>query len=249
MTAAAQVAIRVIFRKAGVLVCQPGGVTALILILRRNTSVGIMGRGRPADGRVKLMEGSERLEETVREAASPDVPPGATDGRRELTIVVLTIVVFAGLALLASSRTWTAEVGPDQIVNAMRDRTGAERLPALPALALVALAGAGALVACRGRARTAVSVLVVLSGLGIAALVLGSIRGAEGGPFSWPSLAFVSGIMITGMGLRALLHGSRYPSMGTRYEREARRAGGTADDDLWTAIDRGEDPTRDPRRD
>jgi hypothetical protein len=163
-------------------------------------------------------------------------------GRRELTIVVLTTAVSAGVVLFAASRLWVVQAVGDQPIGMVADRTGAELTPALPALAVVALAGAGALVASRGWARGAVSVLLLLSGLGIAVLAGGHLADLNGRRALWPAVVLIGGIMIGGMGLRALLCHRSYPSMGTRYERAAREQ---SDPDLWAAIDRGDDPTRD----
>jgi hypothetical protein len=168
--------------------------------------------------------------------------PGSASGRRELTIVVLTIAAAAGLVLFAVSRTWAVEAVGDRPVGMVADQTGSELTPALPALAVVALAGAGALVASRGWARAAVSVLLMVSGLGIAVLAGGHLADLDGRRALWPALALVVGGVIAVMGLRALLCGRSYPSMGTRYERAAREP---VEGDLWAAIDRGEDPTRD----
>jgi hypothetical protein len=55
-------------------------------------------------------------------------------------------------------------------------------------------------------------------------------------------VALVGGAVVALTGLRAVLRGGRYPSMGTRYERAERAP---VEGDLWAAIDRGEDPTRD----
>jgi len=167
---------------------------------------------------------------------------GPTGGRRELTIVVLVTAAAAGLVLLAASRTWVVEAVGDRPVGMIADQTGAELTPALPALAIVALAGAGAVVASRGWARAAVSVLLMLSGLGIAVLAGSHLADLDGRRALWPLVAFIGGGVVAGSGLRALLRGRSYPSMGTRYERAARAP---VEGDLWAAIDRGEDPTRD----
>jgi hypothetical protein len=178
----------------------------------------------------------------VDEADSTGGRSASTGGRRELTIVVLATAVAAGLVLFAVSRTWVVEAVGDRPLGMVAHRTGGELTPALPALAIVALAGAGALVASRGWARAAVSVLLLLSGLGIAVLAGAHLADLDGRRAVWPTLAFIGGGLITAAGVRALLCGRSYPSMGTRYERAAREP---VEGDLWAAIDRGEDPTRD----
>jgi hypothetical protein len=156
--------------------------------------------------------------------------------------VVLAIALAAGLVLFAASRKWVVVAVGDQPVGMKADQTGAETIPALPALAIVALAGAGALVASRGWARAAVSVLLMVSGLGIAVLAGGQLADLDGRRALWPAVALVGGAVVALAGLRAVLRGRHYPSMGTRYERADRAP---VEGDLWAAIDRGEDPTRD----
>ncbi|MGW0608536.1 TIGR02234 family membrane protein [Streptomyces sp. NPDC002644] len=117
--------------------------------------------------------------------------------------------------------------------------------------ALLALCGAGTLAAA----------LLGASDRGAldekAALVSGDATAAVSGlsHTSWPYVAAVGGALILTAGLLALWRGSRWPGMSSRYERGAgvprpRRAGGAAapadaerPEDLWKALDRGEDPT------
>ena len=105
--------------------------------------------------------------------------------RRGLTTAVLACVVGAGLALFAATRTWTTTTQrqapplPAKLV----DHTGASLIGWLPALALVGLAGAGALLATRGRVRTIIGLLLVLVGLGV---VAGAIDGLDLAAGAWP---------------------------------------------------------------
>jgi Tryptophan-associated transmembrane protein (Trp_oprn_chp) len=95
------------------------------------------------------------------------------------------------------------------------------------AVSLVVLAGAGALLAARGLWRRLVAIAVLLAGLG---LVAGGTTIAVGGA-----------IMVAAGGLLAFLTANAWPAMGGRYERATPAQTGTTD--LWTALDRGEDPT------
>ncbi|HEX6497545.1 MAG TPA: Trp biosynthesis-associated membrane protein [Micromonosporaceae bacterium] len=170
-------------------------------------------------------------------------------GRRELTYTVLGCLVGAGLALLSASRTWSVEVTarPAPLPPLRQPHTGAALAAWLPALALVALAGAGALLATRRSGRVAVGILLVLCGLGIAAgggYGLAEVPGASAG---WPVVALLGGVLVVAAGLVATAHGRRWPSMGGRYERDAGSGStgrGGGERDAWDALDRGEDPTR-----
>ncbi|MFJ8665876.1 TIGR02234 family membrane protein [Streptomyces sp. NPDC093600] len=75
---------------------------------------------------------------------------------------------------------------------------------------------------------------------------------------AWPYVTAAGALLILLAGLLALRYGSGWPAMGGRYERQggtraARPAGATTrpggggpdrPEDLWKALDRGEDPTR-----
>ncbi|MEU0221373.1 TIGR02234 family membrane protein, partial [Streptomyces sp. NPDC006265] len=68
---------------------------------------------------------------------------------------------------------------------------------------------------------------------------------------AWPYVAVVGGVLILVAGLLALRYGRLWPAMSGRYERGAtpqpRRKAPAVDpdrpEDLWKALDRGEDPT------
>jgi predicted histidine transporter YuiF (NhaC family) len=93
---------------------------------------------------------------------------------------------------------------------------------------LVALAAGGALLATKGRARRLVAFTIVVAGI---ALCLGG-----------NSMAIMSGVLVTVGGGIAFATCPTWPVMGIRFE----RAPVTDDLDIWSALDRGEDPTRDP---
>ncbi|MEH1099332.1 Trp biosynthesis-associated membrane protein [Micromonospora sp. CPCC 205561] len=181
-------------------------------------------------------------------------------GRRELTYAVLLCVAGAGLALWASTRTWAVELTarPTPLPPVRDARTGAGLLPWLPALALVGLAGGGAVLATRDRARRLLGGL--LCGLG-AAVALGGGYGlvaAFDGTVSrhWPALCLLGGVLAGVGGLLTALRGRGWPAMGARYERrppegdarpvppgEGGRVTGRQTTEAWDALDRGEDPT------
>ncbi|NYE40247.1 putative membrane protein (TIGR02234 family) [Streptomyces fulvorobeus] len=203
-----------------------------------------------------------------RAATAPD----SAGNRRSLAAALLLGAAGSTVVLLASGQTWAkgeAAVGGGTLPLTAEGQevTG---LPA--ALAVVALAALVAVFAVRGAGRVLVAGLLALSGLG-AALSAGS-GGSDSAALdekaaqttgntsatidalthtAWPYVTAAGGLLILLAGLLALRHGSRWPTMSGRYERDGsprpRRAALTAPDpdrpeDLWKALDRGEDPTR-----
>jgi hypothetical protein len=123
--------------------------------------------------------------------------------------------------------------------------TGSAMYPWLPTIALVALAGAGALLASRGLARTAVGVLLVACGGGLA--VTGGIA-ATSAPRVWPLVCVLGGSLITAGGAVAAVRGRSWPGLGASYEHAATPLPATDVDgpaavQAWDALDRGDDPT------
>ncbi|MFJ8008749.1 TIGR02234 family membrane protein [Streptomyces fagopyri] len=198
------------------------------------------------------------------EAAGP-----ARAGRRSLGIALLCGALGAAVALLATRRNWaqgTATVagGPFPLTVRGSDVTG---VPA--ALAVVGLAALVAVFAVRRSGRLLVSALLALSGAGtVVAAVLGAgddsaldekAASASGDTAAtadalshtgWPYVAAAGGVLILLAGLLALRYGRLWPAMSGRYERDGtprpRKAGPVDPDrpeDLWKALDRGEDPT------
>jgi tryptophan-associated transmembrane protein len=172
-------------------------------------------------------------------------------GRRELALTVAECAAGALVALLATSRTWRVVAGAGAVPLPSQKVTGAGVLPWAPAVALVGLAGAGALLAVRDRARVLLGVLLMLAGLPLA--IGGVYVAAAGrGHLLWSLLCGLGGLLVGHAGLRALLRGASWPALGSRYERpdaepvEYVERGGPSRSDvaMWDALDRGEDPTR-----
>ncbi|MEH0842381.1 Trp biosynthesis-associated membrane protein [Micromonospora sp. CPCC 205711] len=189
------------------------------------------------------------------DAAAPDAAAPSARGRRELTYAVLLCLAGAGLAFWAATRTWSVEVVARGGLPAARQaRTGADLLPWLSALALVGLAGGGAVLATRGLTRRALGVLLALLG---AAVAVGGGYGVLAGfagsvSRQWPALCLVGGVLAAVGGLLTALRGGGWPAMGARYERPGRSGPEPATDgpvagrssrEAWDALDRGEDPT------
>lgn len=175
-------------------------------------------------------------------------------------IAVLACVLGAAAALLAATRTWTSvdQVSSYPAAAGAGGRTGVDAEPWLSALALVGLAGAGALLATRGRSRTLVGVLLVACGLGVLAGGADGLANVAQVRIAWPVMVIAGAVLISFGGAQAAWRGRTWPVMGARYE----RAGGPrtpAEDrpqyigpsrsevEMWDALDRGEDPTQ-PRR-
>ncbi len=199
------------------------------------------------------------------EAAGP-----ARAGRLSLAVALLCGALGAAVALLATRQRWsegTATVagGAFPLTAKGSDVTG---VPA--ALAIVGLAALVAVFAVRRAGRFVVAGLLALSGAGtVAAALLGASDSsaldekaaqASGDTAAtvdalthtaWPYVAAVGGALILLAGLLALRYGRLWPAMSGRYERggapRARRRAPVVDpdrpEDLWKALDRGEDPT------
>lgn len=204
----------------------------------------------------------------ARTATAPD----SAGSRRSLAAALFLGAAGSTVVLLASGQTWAegeAAVGGGTLPLTAdgQDITG---LPA--ALAVVALAALVAVFAVRAGSRALVAGLLALSGLGAGlSSVLGASDSAAldekaaqttGNTSAtidalthtaWPYVTAVGGLLILLAGLLALRYGSRWPTMSGRYERDGtprpRKAAPAAPDpdrpeDLWKALDRGEDPTR-----
>ncbi|MFV0136567.1 TIGR02234 family membrane protein [Streptomyces sp. HMX87] len=199
-----------------------------------------------------------------------EAPRPARAGRRSLALALLSGALGAAVALLATRRQWaqgTATVAGGDFPLTARgsDVTG---VPA--ALAIVGLAALVAVFAVRRAGRLAVAGLLALCGAGT---VVAALRGASDGSAldeqaaraagdtsatvdvlshtAWPYVAAVGGALILLAGLLALRYGRLWPAMSGRYERggaaRPRRAAPAVDpdrpEDIWKALDRGEDPT------
>ncbi|MCJ1681195.1 TIGR02234 family membrane protein [Streptomyces sp. APSN-46.1] len=190
-------------------------------------------------------------------------------GRRSVAAALLLGALGATVVLLASGRVWargTAAVA-DGSLPLTADGRAVTGLPA--ALAIVGLAALVAVFAVRGKGRLLVSALLALSGLGAALAALAAVDDraaldAEAARTTadtaarvmglthttWPYITASGAVLILAAGLLALRFGSGWPAMGGRYERDGSprpRTPAVVDpdrpEDLWKALDRGEDPT------
>lgn len=194
----------------------------------------------------------------------------AHSSRRSLAAALFLGAAGATVVLLASGQIWaegTAAVGGGAVPL---DAQGSDVTGVPTALAIVGLAALVAVFAVRGAGRLLVSALLALSGAGVA---LAAFLGASDSAAldakaakttgdtaaaidalthtAWPYVTAVGGLLILLAGLLALWFGKSWPAMSGRYERDGsprpRKAPAVDPDrpeDLWKALDRGEDPTR-----
>ncbi|CAL9550934.1 hypothetical protein SUDANB6_04458 [Streptomyces sp. enrichment culture] len=194
----------------------------------------------------------------------------ARAGRRSLALALLCGALGAAVALLASRQQWAA--GTASVAGGTFPLTarGSEVTGVPAALAIVGLAALVAVFAVRRAGRVVVAGLLALCGAGTVAAALtgasdGSAldeRAAEAAGdtaatvdalthTAWPYVAAAGGALILLAGLLALRYGRLWPAMSGRYERTGaprpRRTAAAVDpdrpEDLWKALDRGEDPT------
>jgi hypothetical protein len=181
--------------------------------------------------------------------------------RRSYALTLLACLAGAALAAYAVTRTWSLQVTPRTGMSDLRTaRTGADAEPWVIGLALVALAGTGALLATRGVVRRVLGGLLALAGLGVAVGAIvgraGTDPGAAGaGATTWPVLCVAGGLIITAGGAAAARLGDHWPTMSARYDRKpavpAKIRPTVSNPDLapadhratWEALDRGDDPT------
>ncbi|MFI1936799.1 TIGR02234 family membrane protein [Streptomyces purpureus] len=204
-------------------------------------------------------------------AARAGAARAATGGRRSLAAALVLGGAGATVALLSSGQIWakgTAAVGGGTVPL---EASGGDVTGVPSALAVVGLAALVAVFAVRSGGRLLVSCLLALSGVGAATAALlgasdsaaldekaarttGDTAATVGAltHTAWPYVTVGAGALILIAGLLALRYGKAWPSMGGRYERDGaprpRKAPAAVDpdrpEDLWKALDRGEDPTR-----
>ncbi|MEU9008229.1 TIGR02234 family membrane protein [Streptomyces sp. NPDC048479] len=194
----------------------------------------------------------------------------ATSSRRSLAAALFLGAVGAAVVLIAAGQIWAegkAAVGGGSLPL---EAAGSDVTGVPTALAIVGLAALVAVFAVRSGGRLLVSALLALSGAGAA---LAAFIGASDSAAldekaaqttgdtaatvdalthtAWPYATAAGGLLILLAGLLALRYGKQWPAMSGRYERDGtprpRKAAVVDPDrpeDLWKALDRGEDPTR-----
>ena len=153
-------------------------------------------------------------------------PGDVTPSRTEMAVTLGLIALGAGVALLGSGRSTGGTPGVPAAPGA---ETGAG---APAALALVALAGGGAMLLVRNRPRVLLGVLLVLDAVALVAVGVSPVRWA----------ALVGGALVAVGGLLVVVRARRWPQPRRRYEAPTGRRRDSPRD-AWDALDRGEDPT------
>jgi uncharacterized membrane protein (TIGR02234 family) len=192
----------------------------------------------------------------------------ARASRRRLLLVCVALVSAAAALEAAARLAWfTAEVdvvGRTDTVTA----TGADLLPGLSGVALLALASVAAAVALAGAPRRLLGGLVAAAGcyVGIstvrllvvapaaadlAALPDAPASATAAGPVALeagPLPAALGSVLLLAVGVGLIVREPRLPRLGARYAARPVERIVTADPDraAWEALDAGRDPTVDP---
>ncbi len=232
----------------------------------------MVGVSAAPQSRTDTEPGGESAHESGAGPATASARP-ARSAMRSLALALVLGAAGAGLALLASGRTWAQGNAVLAQGELPRTVTGADVTGVPGALAVVGLAALVAVFAVRRAGRVAVAALLALSGLGVAvAAALGDsdtsalrekaadavgMTGADVHHVThtvWPWVGAAGGLLLLLAGVLALVHGRYWPAMSGRYERTPggargpRRAPAPPDldrpEEIWKSLDRGEDPTR-----
>jgi len=171
--------------------------------------------------------------------------------RRPLWTVVLALLCGSA-ALWGSSRaTWAAEVRSHPGTGTSTEvwRTGAETVPMLVPLAVLALAGVAGSVAVGGWPRRLVGVVVALAGIGALGLGFFTNVAVALDFFPWGRvLAVLGGALLVLAGALTCALSDRLPRLGARYRSpDAAVRSGDSDEEMWLALSEGQDPTTDDR--
>jgi uncharacterized membrane protein (TIGR02234 family) len=205
------------------------------------------------------------------DSSAEQVDDAAARARREYVLALVLLAAGAGLLLLGYGRTWVAATtAQDGLPSLTVTLAGGDLQPVGGALPLVALAGVAGVVATRRVGRLVSGAVLLVAGVVGAVLPLRfgltwSSTGGDGATVdrlvaervgvvvsgvpatasSWWVVAALGGALVAVGGLLAVLHGSRWPTMGGRYERSSRPRAREAES-AWDQLDHGVDPTVDP---
>jgi uncharacterized membrane protein (TIGR02234 family) len=187
----------------------------------------------------------------------------ATRGREYgLTLLVMAIAALG--VVVAYRSTWITAAVP--VFSGTTAPTTSERFSGTNlvgfggAAGWVSLAAVGGVIATRSWGRSFVGAVAFLAGAaaGVGALTFwltresliaaalqgGEVIGVEDNP--WWIIACVGGLAVMVTGALTLLRGRSWPALGRKYERSGQTtAPPSSATEMWDALNRGEDPTRD----
>ncbi|MCL3818498.1 Trp biosynthesis-associated membrane protein [Aeromicrobium wangtongii] len=188
--------------------------------------------------------------------------------RRLYVPVVLATLATGGLAFFAAGRTWAeADVRAQGLGHATISVSGGDAQPLVPALAVVVLTAALAILAAGRRMRRVIGVLTML--VAAAAIVAVPRSGTDAlqdavrsaaeesaaytGPASLGSISYAPWDLVTiaafvlaiALGAVTLRLAPQWPTMSSRYDAPGSRPAAKDDSgtEMWKAMDRGDDPT------
>lgn len=166
------------------------------------------------------------------------------------------------LTAVGAAQEWARSTGPGagggQVGTTV---SGADTAPLGLALALVALAAWGVLLVLRGRLRRTAAGIGAVAAAGVLATLVDAFdgaqndavdavvaKGATGDVFTstltgWYWTTGVAALLTLGALLVAAVRSPGWPAMGSRYDAPSARRPNDTDEDLWRALDRGDDPT------
>ena len=194
-------------------------------------------------------------------------------GRSTFAAALLGLIIGGALALFASGRGWQTVTAhrARPLADDVLEVSGRTLHPAVTGLAVVALAGVVGILATRGMARRIIGAVLVVAGAivcwdALTALPAISsahartvLRDAQAGvgldagqavtvavhPI-WPGLAALGGVLIVLGGALTIAYGGAWKGLSGRYDHPEPAAGPQPEARLWSALDRGIDPTADP---
>jgi uncharacterized membrane protein (TIGR02234 family) len=173
----------------------------------------------------------------------------AIDAKRERLAAAACVAAGAGLMLLAVSRTWVHAVADDPLVGRLAvDATGRQAAPVVAAVALVALAGAVAVLTLRTLGRLVAGLLLVLAAgaAGAAAWgvartpsdalrsVLSDATGRSGGTLPvarhtvWPWVAVAGAVLVLLGAVVAVARARRWSGLSAKYDAPLPPAGASS---------------------
>ena len=193
----------------------------------------------------------------------------AVNPRRLYVPSVLAALATGGIAFFAASRTWAhTSVEASGVPTAPVDISGSDAVALVPALALVIVTAALAVLAASARVRRVVGLLIV--GVSLIAIVviaraggdidkavqaavhdspafIGTNRPDAVSHSVWRWLTVAAFVLAALVGAVIARFGALWPTMGRKYD--APKAHADIDDakteaDIWKALDDGRDPTQ-----